>query len=104
MGKVDKAVEKRNPGALIELAQSKDAALRLAAIAGLGKVGGDESTNYLVTQLGNAEPTVRVAVADALGAIGDMHTKAHVSAQISRETDPLVKDAMCKAMANIKGY
>lgn len=104
MSKVEKAIEKRNPKALIDLAETKDTALRLAAIAGLGKVGGDDAANYLITQLGGSDPQVRIAVAEALGVMGDMHTKAHVSAQLNKETDPQVREAISKAMKNIKGY
>lgn len=104
LGKVTKAVEKRNAKALVELANHKDQEIKLAAIAGLGVVGGDDASNYLITQLHDAEVPVRIAVAQALGALGDMHTKAHVSAQLSKETDPSVREALSKAMAGIKGY
>jgi HEAT repeat protein len=104
MGKVAKAIEKQNTKALIDLANTRDTELRIAAIAGLGRVGGDDSANYLITQLGNTEPQIRIAVAEALGVMGDMHTKAHVSAQLNKETDPQVREAISKAMKNIKGY
>jgi len=104
MSKVEKAVEKQNAKALIDLAGAKDLELQLAAILGLSKVGGDDTTNYLITKLNDANPQIRTAVAQALGTLGDMHTKAHLSAQIARETDASVREAMSKAMANIKGY
>jgi len=104
MGKVEKAIEKQNAKALIDLADTKDTALRLAAIAGVGKVGGDDAANYLITQLADSDSQVRIAVAEALGVMGNMHTKAHISAQLNKETDPLVREAISKAMKNIKGY
>jgi HEAT repeat protein len=104
MSKVTKAIEKKNAAALITLADSKDMEVRQAALIGLGKVGGEEVSNYLITQLASSDPAVRITVANALALLGDMHTKAHVSAQMTRETDPKVRDALGKAMASIKGY
>ena len=104
MSKVEKAIEKNNLKALLDLADAKDPEVRMAAIVGMGKVGGDDASNYLITQLRNPEAPVRIAVAQALGLLADMHTKAHVAAQLAKETDPEVRDAMSKAMGNIKDY
>ena len=54
MKKVERATEKRKSKQLIELAQCKKNDVRLAAIRGLGKSGGEEAINFLVTQLRNA--------------------------------------------------
>jgi HEAT repeat protein len=78
--------------------------VRLAAMGGLSQVGSQEAINYLVTRLHNPETEIRIAVANALGEIGDMHTKAFVSQQLQNETDPKVKEALSKAMARIKDY
>lgn len=104
MDKVAKAIEKNNAGMLIQLAENNDPSVRLAAIAGLGKVGGDETSNCLITLLHSEDKATRLAVAQALGELGDMHTKAHLAAQLSKETDPEVHEAMSKAMSSIKGY
>ena len=104
MGAVEKAIKKSNAGALMELAGNKEREVGLAAIVGLGAVGGHEATNFLISQLGNPDAEFRIAVAQALGVIGDKHTKAFVSAQISKETDDKVREAMGAAMANIKSY
>ena len=104
MDKVAKAIEKNNAGMLIQLTENNDPSVRLAAIAGLGKVGGDETSNCLITLLHSEDKATRLAVAQALGELGDMHTKAHLAAQLSKETDPEVHEAMSKAMSSIKGY
>jgi HEAT repeat protein len=101
---VEKAIKKSNAGALIGLADSKDGEVCMAAIAGLGNVGGQEACNFLVSRLGNPEPEMRIAIAHSLGVIGDKHTKAFLSAQMSKETKPEVKEAMREAMMLIKEY
>ena len=45
--KVEKAIEKGKEAALIKLAQDKDEEVRLAAIAGMGKIGKDDSFNFI---------------------------------------------------------
>ena len=104
MSAVEKATKKGNVGSLIDLAGNKDGEVSMAAIAGLGNVGGQEASNFLVSRLGSPEPEVRIAIAHALGAIGDKHTKAFLSAQMSKETKPEVKEAMREAMVLIKEY
>ena len=104
MNAVEKAIRKKNANALIGLADTNDMEVHLAAIHGLGSVGGDDACNYLVSRLGSEEPEVRIAVAKALGELGDKHTKAFVTAQIAKETNPEVKEALSKAMSQIRNY
>ncbi len=104
MNAIAKAVKKGNVSALSELAANKDSAISLAAIEALGTVGGLEASNYLVTRLQSEDPKVRIAVANALGVIANMHTKAFLFAQMNKETDETVKQAMGEAMAKIKDY
>jgi HEAT repeat protein len=104
LGSVEKAIRKNNVGTLVALGEDKDRAVSLAAIAGLGNVGGQEACNYLVSHLGCQEPELRMAIAQALGAIGDKHTKAFLSSQMNKETDPKVKEVMRSAMLLIKEY
>ncbi len=104
MDSVEKAIKKNNAGSLIAMGGNKDKEVSLAAIAGLGCVGGQEACNYLISRLCSQEPEVRIAVAQALGAIGDKHTKAFISAQMNKETDTAVREAMGLAMSHIKSY
>ncbi|HPJ03498.1 MAG TPA: HEAT repeat domain-containing protein [Candidatus Limiplasma sp.] len=101
---VEKAIAKSNVPSLIDLCGNKDRDICLAAIAGLGSVGGDDASNSLVSQFNNPDPKVRIAVAKALGHLGDMHTKAFVSAQLSKEKDPEVLEALRTAYRQIKDY
>ena len=104
MSAVEKAIKKNNANALIALGENKDKEVSLAAIAGLGSIGGQEACNFLVSHLGSDEPDVRMAIAKALGTIGDKHTKAFLSSQASKETDEKVKAVMHEAMVSIKEY
>ena len=104
MNAVEKAISKNNAGALIRLCGGKERDISLAAIAGLGKVGGDEASHYLVTLLQSTDADVRIATAHALADIGDMHTKAFLTAQKKKETDPKVIAALSEAMSRIKSY
>jgi HEAT repeat protein len=85
LGAVEKAVQKKNTATLMKLADSNDVAVKLAAIAGMGAVGGQDITNYLITRLQSDAPETRLAVVQSLGAIGDMHTKAFLSEQMKRK-------------------
>ena len=49
MSKIERAIEKKDARKLIALADSRDKDTYLAAITGLGKVGGDDAANYLTT-------------------------------------------------------
>lgn len=104
MSKVEKAIKTNNAHKLIELSGNNDMAVCLAAIAGLGKVRDDNATNFLISRLQNVEPKIRIAIAQALGMIGNVHTKAHLSAQMNKETEPEVREAFGAAMSNIKDY
>ena len=48
LDKVTKAIEKGKEAALIKLAGDKDEEVKLAAIAGMGKIGKDDSFNIIV--------------------------------------------------------
>lgn len=104
MNVIEKAIKKGNVAALIGLVDNKDEAIKMAAIEGLGDVGGLDASNYLVTRLGNEDPKERVAVVKALGKIANIHTKAFLFARMDKETDPEVKAALSEAMAKIKDY
>jgi HEAT repeat protein len=104
MNAVEKAIRKNHVPALIELSESNEEDVRLGAIAGLGSVGGDDASHYLITRLQNPDPKVRVAVAAALGAIANKHTKAFLASQLKKEEDETVRQAILDAMVKIKEY
>lgn len=98
--KVEKAIEKGKEVALIKLAQDKDEEVRLAAIAGMGKIGKDDSFNFIVPDmLTNDDPKVRATAAEALGNMDNEHASAHLRYYLEREKDPTVIAAMRNAIA-----
>ena len=104
LGHVEKAISKKHVSTLIGLSSDKDQEVCLAAIAGLGDVGGDEAMNHLISCLQNTNPKVRIAAAQALGELGDKHSKAFVSSQMNKEEDPDVRQALSKALSKIRNY
>jgi len=76
----------------------------LAAINGLASVGGEDAAHYLVTVLQCEEADIRLAVVQALGTIANRHTKAFLSAQLQKEKDPKVEEALRQAMVKIQDY
>lgn len=104
MQQVEKAVEKKKGDKLIELAKAKDAAVGEAAIIGMGKVGGEDCVNFLVTQLRSINPKYRAAAATALGNIGEAHAKAFISSVMKFEKDADAQKAMRDALAKISDY
>ena len=96
--KVEKAIEKGKEAALIKLAQDKDEEVRLAAIAGMGKIGKDDSFNFIVPDM-LTNPKVRATAAEALGNMDNEHASAHLRYYLEREKDPTVIAAMRNAIA-----
>ena len=100
LDKVEKAIEKGKEAALIKLAQDKDEEIRLAAIAGMGKIGKDDCFNFIVPDmLTNDDPKIRAAAATALGEMDNEHASAHLRYYLEREKDATVITAMKNAIA-----
>ena len=104
LGKVEKAIEKRKLDKLAELMMDKDEAVRLAAIDGLGKLKAEDMVNPLITLLRDPSAQVRVHAAQALGSIGDPHSKAHIVHAAQAEKDEAVKAVMVRAEARLREY
>lgn len=102
LSKVEKLVAKKKDTELAKLTGSKDEAVRLAAIAGLGKVGGEVGYNTLVTLLRSPEPQIRIAVANAMAELADPKHRAHIEHLAKSETDPKVSAALLAALGKIK--
>ena len=101
---VESAIAHKKADKLIALAKDKDEAVALAAVKGLGVVGGEDAINFLVTQLRHIKPEFRAAAATSLGEIGDPHAKAHISCVLKFEKDTATIQAMHAAMAKIADY
>ena len=97
--KIEKYVAGHMEEKLVKLAQDKDQEVRLAAIAGLGKVGKDDGFNLLITLLSDGDPRLRAASARALGELGNEHATAHLTHRLEHETDAEVAAAIKEAVA-----
>ena len=100
--KIKKYTEKKNEKGLIELAKDKDKQVALAAIDALGHVGTDDGFNFLVPLLSNADADYRAAAARAMGELGNIHGRAHLSNRRKVEQDENVKKAIIEALGKIK--
>lgn len=102
LSKVEKLVAKKKDADLAKLTGSKDEAVRLAAIAGLGKVGGEAGYNTLVTLLRSPDPQTRIAVANAMGELADPKLRAHIEHLAKSEKDQKVAAALLSTLGKIK--
>ena len=100
--KVEKLVAKKNEKGLIKLTSDKDKSVCLAAIAGMGKVGKDDSFNLLISMLPDSDAEIREAASTALGVMGNGHANAHLRYHLSKEQDPKVQEAMKKAISLLR--
>lgn len=100
-GKIDHLVEKKKGDKLAQLAGDRHVETAVAAIVGLGKVGGEVAVNTLVSMLHSPDKQIRMATAKAMGEMKDPRTRMHVSHQITIETDAEVKAAFQTALHSI---
>lgn len=103
MDKIAKCIEGGKESGLLKLAVDKDKAVRLAAMAGMGKIGKDESFNLMVTMLTDEDSEIRAAAATALGDMKNEHASAHLRYRLDKETDPAVLTALKGAISNLGG-
>ena len=100
LNKVEKCIEKGKDEELVKLAQDKDLEVRLAAIAGLGKMSGKVwASKALISMMTDAEPKVRAACAAAMGELRDDRADTHLRYHLEREKDPQVIEAMEQALS-----
>lgn len=104
LDKIQKDIEKGKEAPLIKLASDKDKEVRLAAIAGMGKIGKDDSFNIMVPDmLTDPDPDIRAATAAALGEMKNAHASAHLRYYLEREQDAKVVAAIRAAIAALGG-
>jgi HEAT repeat protein len=89
-------------GAILVLARSRDAALKVReeAAMGLGLVKGPEAFPRLAELIAAPEPDLRCAAARGLGTLGDVRGFDALLA-LNRETDDLARREMREALANL---
>lgn len=104
MQKVEHLTAKKNGVKLAGYLRSKDKAVRLAAIKGLGQVNDEGSFNELTPMLSSADAEERAAAAEALGELGMDRASTFISHCLSTETDPAAKEAMTAAMGKLRKH
>lgn len=100
--KIQKLAAKKNGEKILGYLNDKSKDVVLEAIKGLGICKGEHAVNGLVPMLRSTDPEIRLATANAMGAMGDPRTKAHLDAQLKQEGDAKVKDAIIHALGSIK--
>ena len=102
LAKVEKYVNKGKEGELIKLLGEKEKEVRLAVIEGMGKIGRDDSFNRLIDLIKDPDADIRVAAANALGALRNGHASEHLRHCIEKESDEKVIAAMKEALASLR--
>lgn len=97
--KIEKLIKKNHAAGLIALITEKNVPLALKATAALGKVKGDDAYNMLITLMRSPMAEMRAVAITALGEMGDQKARAHIDHNYATETDPMVQDAMKKALS-----
>ena len=101
---IARAVEKKNVSLLQAHAQSTDISVRTAAIEGLGSIGGNAVFQPLIAQLSCSSPDIRIAAANALGALGDPRGRSFLLHYMESDPDSTVRAAMRKALAKLPSH
>jgi HEAT repeat protein len=96
--KINKLVEKKKAEKIIPFLNDRDGAVALAAIAGLGKAGGDDAYNALIPLLRSNNAAARAAAAQALGELGASQGRTHLSYHLAQEKDEKVREAIRGAL------
>lgn len=100
---IEKAIEKKDVRELLDFAVSKDKSIRLKAVDGLGKIGGEGAFNLLVPMLRNNDVDCRTAAAKALGNLGDARALAFIYDRLGREENDSVRTVLLDSMAQLHG-
>lgn len=96
--KIADFVAKKKVGKLTKLALDKDEEVAVAALEGLGEVGGEEADEFLQNLIRDPSPAIRLGVAKAFQKTGNDHVSEALRHQMLVETDPKLKAEFEKAM------
>lgn len=106
MGKIDKIEKYVKSGKVkkvITLALNDDKEVRLAAIAGLGKlVESEDAMNALINMMDDIDVDIREAAVTALGESRDSYVETQLSYCISHDKEAKVIDAAKKSLEKIR--
>ncbi|MFO0636352.1 MAG: HEAT repeat domain-containing protein, partial [Nannocystaceae bacterium] len=97
------ATRERAIAALLAKLGDLSANVRLFAVESLGLLGAQAATLALARLLDDAEPTVRMATARALGQIGDARVAAAIARALQAPNEPPVTRSILAALALLPG-
>lgn len=99
--KIEKLEQKGDAEKLASYVYDHKEEVRMAAIAALGRVGGEPAVNALVPLLHHEDKTLRIASANAMSVMKDPRTRMHLDHQMKLEQDADVRAAIQNAMHNV---
>lgn len=94
LGKIAKLQEKEKSDKIVGYLNDKEPEVAAAAFEALGKIGDEVATNALAGKLDDPDATVRINAVKAFGSLHREYTKSLLQHQITKETDPKVKEAI----------
>lgn len=100
--KIEKWEKKKKAKKLIKALSNDRLEIRIRATKALSAVDDPEIINYLVQQLRDPEPQIRLTSVETLGEIGSERAMEFVRAMIEREEDEKVANAARTALTAIK--
>ena len=100
--KIEKLERKHNAEKIGPMVYDRKEEVRMAAIAALGRIGGEHAVNALVPLLHHDDKKLRIAGAEAMGVMKDPRTRMHLAHQSQLEKDPDVLAAIQKAMQSVR--
>lgn len=101
LSKIERLEKKGQADKLEPMVNDRHEDIRMAAIAALGRVGGEHAVNALVPLLHAEDAATRIAAANAMSVMKDPRTRMHLDHQMQIETDSSVKAAIQQAMHNV---
>jgi len=103
MDKIEKLVEKGNTGKLEKILSKGSAAEKAAVIEALGRIGGQDGVNLLISNLRSADMEVRKASVVALGQTGATRAMEFLRKITRDEPDSEIADLAREAMHKLAG-
>ncbi|MBB5265972.1 HEAT repeat protein [Catenibacillus scindens] len=99
LDKVQKVVHKGKVHELVKLTQDKEEEIRMAAVSGLGEVGGDDGFNALIALLESEDEEIKIAAVKALAIVNNDHAETHLRYLMEHDSNPKIQEAIRKSLS-----